>query len=73
MPELADLPGGSVHDLSLTGDYLSESARAQGYALYPLLIVDHKATARLARENIHAIRHRQSLKSLEPEPQQSLF
>lgn len=73
VPELADLPGGSVHDLSMTGGHLSEDARAQGYAPYPFPVVDHKATAKLAKENVHAIRYGMPLKTLEPEPQQSLF
>jgi deoxyribodipyrimidine photo-lyase len=73
LPELADLPGSAVHEASMTAGHLSDIARAQGYEPYPAPIVDHKATGKLAKENIHAIRQGLPLKTAEPEPQQSLF
>lgn len=55
VPELMDLPGGAVHDLSLTSGHISDRAGQEYLEAYPAPIVDHKATSKVARKRVHAL------------------
>jgi deoxyribodipyrimidine photo-lyase len=57
VPELADLAGCAVHDVSRTAGYLSEQASKAGLTAYPVPIVDHKVTGRAARTRVHQLQN----------------
>ena len=80
--ELADVPGNELHDLAKTAFRLSKHAEILGYMPYPEAIVDHRATAKKAKDRVSDLRrsdsdrHRVSVeKSSEHKQdfQQSLF
>ena len=57
VPELADLPGAAVHDVTLTSGCLSDQGKAQGLPPYPAPIVDHVASGRYARRRVQELQH----------------
>lgn len=52
VPELSDLQAPHIHDLSRTTNHLSDLARRSGFLPYPAPIVDHIATARVAKKRV---------------------
>jgi len=56
VPELADVPGSELHDLAKTAFRLSKHAENLGYTPYPEAIVDHRATAKKAKDRISGLR-----------------
>ncbi|WP_417514692.1 FAD-binding domain-containing protein [Marinobacter sp.] len=56
VPELAELKGTSIHDLSRTSGYKSRIAEEKGFGAYPAPVVDHKKTSKIAKRRIHAIK-----------------
>jgi len=56
VPELADLEAAGVHDLSRTKGHISPRADELGLDSYPAPVVDHKATSKIAKRRIHAIK-----------------
>lgn len=54
--ELADVPGYELHDLARTAFSLSKHAEILGYAPYPEAIVDHRTTAKKAKDRISGLR-----------------
>lgn len=56
VPELSNLRGPAVHDLSMTAGQLSPTAATLGCAPYPEAIVDCRMTATIAKRQIHTIK-----------------
>lgn len=56
VPELADVPGPELHDLARTAFSLSKHAENLGYTPYPEAIVDHRATAKRAKDRVSELR-----------------
>jgi deoxyribodipyrimidine photo-lyase len=82
VPELADVPGPELHDLTRTACSLSKRAEILGYTPYPEAIVDHRATAKKAKDRVSELRRSDSDRQKEPvekpserkqDTQQSLF
>jgi deoxyribodipyrimidine photo-lyase len=57
LPELKDLPPNQLHDTACTQGSLSKEADEAGYGPYPGPIVDHKSTAKIAKDRVHSIKH----------------
>jgi len=55
VPELCDLKAPHIHDLSQTANHLSETAQRSGLLPYPAPIVDHIATARVAKKRVNEL------------------
>ncbi|AKO53657.1 FAD-binding protein [Marinobacter psychrophilus] len=60
VPELADVPGSELHDLSKTAFRLSKNAEILGYMPYPEAIVDHRTTAKKAKDRVSDLRRSDS-------------
>jgi len=60
VPELADVPGPELHDLARTAFSLSKHAENLGYTPYPEAIVDHRATAKKAKDRVSDLRRSDS-------------
>lgn len=60
VPELADVPGPELHNLSRTALILSKQAEILGYKSYPEAIVDHRATAKKAKDRVSDLRRSDS-------------
>lgn len=60
VPELADVPGSELHDLAKTAFRLSKHAETLGYMPYPQAIVDHRATAKKAKDRVSDLRRSDS-------------
>jgi deoxyribodipyrimidine photo-lyase len=60
VPELADVPGSELHDLSKTAFRLSKHAEILGYMPYPEAIVDHRTTAKKAKDRVSDLRRSDS-------------
>ncbi|PFG53068.1 deoxyribodipyrimidine photo-lyase [Marinobacter sp. LV10R520-4] len=58
--ELADVPGNELHDLAKTAFRLSKHAEILGYMPYPEAIVDHRATAKKAKDRVSELRRSDS-------------
>ena len=56
VPELADVSGPYIHDLGKTAFSLSKQAETLGYKPYPKTIVDHRATAKKAKDRVSELR-----------------
>ena len=56
VPELADVSGSELHDLTKTAFSLSKQAEILGYRPYPEAIVDHRATAKKAKDRVSELR-----------------
>ena len=56
VPELADVSGPHIHDLTKTAFSLSKQAEILGYESYPKAIVDHRATAKKAKDRVSEVR-----------------
>ncbi|MCL1478463.1 MULTISPECIES: FAD-binding domain-containing protein [unclassified Marinobacter] len=60
VPELADVPGSELHDLSKTAFRLSKHAEILGYMPYPEAVVDHRTTAKKAKDRASDLRRSDS-------------
>jgi len=60
VPELADVPGSELHDLSKTAFRLSKHAEILGYMPYPEAVVDHRTTAKKAKDRVSDLRRSDS-------------
>ena len=56
VPELSDLKAPALHEPAMAEGHCSDKAKAEGYSPYPPAVVDHKATAKFAREQINRAR-----------------
>jgi deoxyribodipyrimidine photo-lyase len=56
VPELANVSGPELHDLARTAFSLSKHAENLGYTPYPEAIVDHRATAKKAKDRVSELR-----------------